>query len=147
MLLSVVFFARPVYAEDVKLNILFLPNEAAECRYLDALSAKVTDVLTLTEHQRRKAQILYHQGKTEQAFKYFGALLRTLQDTVQVALGDISDGMQAEKMKRGTLPPCANHIEIAYEMQRDQYVRLSRSIHEQASKVSAEIEKGRRRKR
>lgn len=129
-------------AEDIQQTILLLPDEAAECRYLESVVAKASNTLLSTEMQCEQAESLDAQGKVQEAFRHFGALVQLLQGMVPGAVFEIRAALEAEKIKRGTLPSCAEPTEKAYKTELDRYLALSQRIQDGAKKALAKVEKG-----
>lgn len=97
-------------AEDVQQTILLLPDEAAECRYVATLANNARAAVRSAEDLGGKVDALAATGAYREAAHAAIALSPFISGTVLNAVTKVTASTQAIRIKRGTLPPCAEPL-------------------------------------
>jgi len=108
--LSAVLFllsARWVVAEDMQRTVSSLPDEAAECRYLERLWQSATDALEEMRQIRLEGEDLAAQGSWEAAAAKMQTCGTMAANLTTGAMLKVTAAVRAIESKHGALPACA----------------------------------------
>lgn len=102
-----VFSARWAVAEDMQRTVLSLPDEAAECRYLESLWQSAADALEKMRQLRLEGEDLAAQGSWEAATAKMQTCGTMAANLTTGAMLKVTAAVRAIEGKHGTLPACA----------------------------------------
>ena len=108
--LSAVFLLLPAHrvaAEDMQQMISSLPDEAAECRYLESLWQSASDTLAGMQQLRIEGEDLAAGGSWGEAAEKMHACETTAATLTTGAMLKVTAAARVIENKHGTLPTCA----------------------------------------
>ena len=101
------FFCHAVHAEDVPQTILSLPDEGAECRYVEALHQQAESAFASAQKLRDEGQAFETKGQSRAAAKTYLAAGMVAYKLGMNSASNVTAAIGQLKIKHPLLPACA----------------------------------------